>query len=136
MRLAVLKSDSIGALASSLCLIHCLVTPIIFVAQACTDSCCADTPTWWSMLDYLFLIISFFAVYRSTSTTSKEYMKYALWGSWLLLFTMILNEKAEFLPLPESLTYVAAAALVLLHLYNLKFCNCASETDKCCIKNE
>lgn len=136
VKLVLFKSDTIGAAASLLCLLHCLATPIIFMAQACTDSCCTDSPTWWNFIDFFFLLISFFAVYRSTQTTSKEYMKYALWISWLVLFVTILNEKAEVFPLPESLTYFAAIALVLLHLYNMKYCNCNDETKECCIHNE
>ena len=59
MKLAINNSDSIGALASTLCLIHCLATPFIFVVQSCAASCCASAPAWWVFFDYLFLTISF-----------------------------------------------------------------------------
>jgi len=57
-------------------------------------------------------------------------VKYALWISWVVLFITILNEKLNWIPLPEVMIYVAAFALVVLHLYNLKYCQC--KTDKCC----
>ena len=49
--------DSIGIIASTLCTIHCIVTQFIFIARACTATCCSDAPLWWLMIDYLFLII-------------------------------------------------------------------------------
>lgn len=33
------KSDLFGVLASSLCMVHCLVTPLFFVVQASTIQC-------------------------------------------------------------------------------------------------
>ena len=38
------KADLFGVLASSLCMVHCLATPLIFVVQACTQSCCEAGP--------------------------------------------------------------------------------------------
>ena len=63
-----INSDLIGVLASTLCTIHCLVTPFIFLASTCARDCCNGAPTWWLWIDYGFLIISFFAVYQSTKT--------------------------------------------------------------------
>ena len=83
------RSDIVGAVASSLCFIHCLATPFIFVAQSCSTTCCESSPIWWSGIDYLFLTISFFAVYWSVQTTSKGWMKYALCISWVFLLLII-----------------------------------------------
>lgn len=130
MKLALHKSDVVGVLASALCLLHCLATPFIFIAQACSVSCCDSAPAWWKWLDYFFLVISFFAVYRSTQTTSSNLMKPVLWISWGALFVMIINENLKLLPLPKSVTYIVAIALAVLHLYNLNYCQC--KTDKCC----
>ena len=129
-----IKPDSLGAMASSLCLLHCIATPFLFIAQACSASCSEVAPVWWQWIDYLFLAISFFAVYQSTKTTSKLFMKPALWISWVLLFIVIINEKIHWLPLPEGTIYVAAIILVSLHLYNLKYCQC--KTDNCCVNHE
>ena len=72
------KPDSIGVIASTLCLIHCIATPLIFIAQSCSITHYNSVPTWWGYIDYLFLIISFFAVYRSTKITSLKWIKPAL----------------------------------------------------------
>ncbi|WP_353778379.1 MerC family mercury resistance protein [Winogradskyella sp. 3972H.M.0a.05] len=132
-RLAI-RSDSLGAMASGLCLLHCIATPLLFIAQTCSASCSEAAPIWWQWIDYIFLSISFFAVYHSARTTSSEIMKVALWVSWSFLFVVILNEKLQWLPLPGATIYVAALILVALHLYNLKFCQC--KTDNCCTNHE
>jgi len=130
MILKIKKPDSIGAIASTLCLIHCVATPFIFIAQSCTMTCCDGAPSWWKFIDYFFLVISFFAVYRSTQTTSNKWIKAALWFSWFTMFIIIINEKAAWFPLNEKAIYLPALALILLHLYNKKYCQC--NTTKCC----
>lgn len=126
------KSDLWGALASGLCLVHCLVTPLIFVAKACSVSCCksGSTPAWWGAIDYAFIIISFFAIFWSVKTTSKSWMKYALWASWAALCFVLVNEKMSWIPLSEQMIYIPSIGLILLHIYNLKYCRC--KEDSCC----
>lgn len=133
MKITILKPDTLGATASTICLIHCVATPFIFLAHVTTGCCNTSVPLWWQSVDYIFLLISFFAVYRSTKNTSKKIMKPALWVSWTLLFGVIINEKFEFIHIPEYLHYVPALALILLHIYNLKFCQC--NNNSCCINN-
>ncbi|WP_405604942.1 MerC domain-containing protein [Polaribacter sp. Asnod1-A03] len=124
------KSDSIGAISSILCLIHCVSTPFIFLAQSSLLNCCNEVPSWWKLIDYFFLVISFIAIFRSTKTTSKSWIKPALWVSWGVLFVVIINEKIELLSLSENIIYIPAFSLIGLHLYNRKYCQC--NTDKCC----
>lgn len=132
MKLVLKKPDTYGAIASTLCMLHCFATPLLFIAHASSKNHNGMAPTWWRSLDYLFLIISFFAVYRSTKTTTKKMMKSALWISWVALFIVIMNEKLELLHLPEFVTYIIAAILIIVHLYNLNYCQC--KNDKCCTK--
>lgn len=129
-----ISSDILGAMSSGLCLIHCLATPFIFIAQSCTaaSSCCDNAPIAWSMIDYFFIAISFFAVRWSTKTTSKNWIKYALWISWVTTFIMILNERMDIFSVPRLGFYIPALALVILHLYNRKYCQCYD--DACCIQ--
>lgn len=126
------NSDKLGMLASSLCLIHCIATPFLFLAH--TASHAADhhvsKPLWWKSMDFIFLALSFIAVYRSTQTTSRPIMKYLFWSLWGILFASILNEKLELIHLGESIIYVVTLSLVALHFYNQKYCKCDDE--KCC----
>lgn len=123
------KSDSIGALASGLCLLHCIATPFLFVIQPISVQS-ESAPIWWKSLDYVFLLISFFAVYWSAKNSSRNWVKYALWISWTLLTLAIINEKLELFHLGELVVYIPAISLISLHFYNRKYCQCADET--CC----
>lgn len=118
------KSDSIGAVLGSLCLVHCIATPFLFVAQACTSSCCNDTPVWWQSIDYIFLAMSFFAVYYSGLKSNSRLIKIALWMSWMALFITVMNEKLGFVDISEMFKHMSALLLVTLHVYNLKYCQC------------
>ena len=134
MKLTIKNSDSVGAMASTLCMIHCLLTPFIFVVQSCTATCCASAPAWWVTFDYLFLVISFFAIFKSTQTTRSNAMKYALWTFWFLLLSLILNESLEVILLTKNILYFVAISLACLHIYNLKYCQCSES--KCCVNHE
>lgn len=124
------NSNIIGASASTLCLIHCLATPFLFAAHAGHVHGHHEHPFWWGTLDIIFIIISFFAVYWSAKHSSKKWMQYALWISWVLLCFVIVNEKLGLVHLIEEIIYIPSLALVGLHLYNRKYCQCGDEA--CC----
>lgn len=133
VKLVIEKSDIFGAIASTLCVVHCLATPLLFIAHSCNLHGCAATPFWWKSLDYLFLTISFFAVNQSTKNTSKSFMKPILWSLWTSLFLLILNEKIKLVAIPETIIHINAITLAFFHIYNLKFCQC--KTNSCCTQN-
>jgi len=127
-----IKSDMLGAVASGLCVIHCIATPFLFVVQSCSiNKCCDSSPAWWSSIDYLFIGITFFAVFYSSRNTSKRWMKYALYGAWMALSFFMLNEKIGLLHLSAWWKYISAIAMISVHLYNLKYCQCSEGA--CCI---
>ena len=127
---SVILPDRIGIIASSLCMVHCIATPFLFLAGSSAAIHTDTSPEWWHWMDYLFLFISFIAVWQTSKTSSKNWVKYALWSSWLLLFAAIMNEKLALLSLPEITIYIPAIALVVFHFYNLKNCQCSKEG--CC----
>lgn len=129
-KITLQKPDTIGALASTLCLIHCLLTPLLFLSHHSITDHHHTAPVWWKSLDFLFLGISFIAVYRSTQTSSKPMMKYFLWSSWILLASLIFNEKMGVFEIPEYVMTISAITLAVLHIYNLKYCQCDDE--RCC----
>lgn len=116
------NSDTIGMLASGLCLVHCLLTPLFFVAHTGSLLLKDTHPLWWNSLDVIFLGFSFIAIRRSIKVTSKSYMKYAFGISWFFLFVIVINEKLSLISLPEETIYVVSLVLVALHFYNLKLC--------------
>lgn len=124
------KSDLFGAFASSLCMVHCLATPLIFVVQASTTRCSEVGPLWWRTLDYLFLVVSIIAIHQSAKMTTLSWMPKAMYAGWGVLAFLIINESFHALPIPHILVYIPAFSLVFLHLYNRKYCRCA--TEECC----
>ncbi len=130
----IAKSDVLGAVASGLCALHCIATPFLFIAQSCSTTgtgCCGSSPTWWSSIDYLFIGITFFAVYQSGKNSTKSWLKYALFAIWGMLSFLVLNEKVIFLDISHSWKYLMAFGLISLHMYNLKYCQCSEES--CCV---
>ena len=93
LKLISLKPDIFGAVASTLCVVHCILTPFLFLSNGAIYTKLNKTTFLWSNMDFIFILISFLAIYRSSQTTSKAFMKYALWTSWTCLFSLILNEK-------------------------------------------
>ena len=132
LKLISLKPDIFGAVASTLCVVHCILTPFLFLSNGAIYTKLNKTTFLWSNMDFIFILISFLAIYRSSQTTSKAFMKYALWISWTCLFSLILNEKIFLFSIPGYLTYIFALSLASFHIYNLKFCQCKSEN--CCAK--
>jgi len=113
------KEDLIGASASLLCLIHCLATPFVFLVKSSAAVCCSETPTWWQAMDYIFLVVAFFAVVHVTNNQrSKEWMKFSLVVSWLGLLLVTLNSTYFLFHITIELAYIPAISLVCLHLYN------------------
>lgn len=134
MNITINRPDSLGALAGMLCMLHCFATPFLIIALAGSASLTEEAPAWWISINYIFLIVAFFAVLRSTQTTSRGFMKPLFWASWIVLSFVIVNEQFGWLALPELVTYAAATFLVGLHLYNRRYCQC--KTDTCCVENE
>lgn len=125
------KSDILGTLSSTLCLLHCVATPFLFLAQAGSAAFTESPPTWWKFMDYFFLALSFIAIQWTAKTTTIKWLVSMLWLSWLALATILLNEKLELIALPEAAIFLPAIALAMLHLYNRKYCKC--NADKCCV---
>ena len=115
------STDFYGIITASLCLLHCISTPLIIISSSYLISEFSMLHTFWKGLDYVFISISFFLVYFSAQFTKLKMMKFLFWGSWFILFVLIINEKTEYIQLSEYLTYLAASILSLLHFYNLKY---------------
>lgn len=116
------NSDLFGVLTCSMCLIHCISTPLILISFSSLNTKLSMSYSWWSNLDYVFLIISFLLVHISAQTTRIKIMKFFFWLSWFSLFLVIINEKTELYEFSEYLIYLITTGLSLLHLFNLKYC--------------
>ena len=97
-----ISPDTVGAFASGLCMIHCLATPIFFIASACSSSCCNASPLWWQWVDYVFLGISFIAIRTASKSSTKQWVIQGLWINWSTLFFLIVNAKLGWFQLVEN----------------------------------
>ena len=134
LRFSINKSDTIGICASTLCMIHCIATPFIFLATAttCSQSCCSAAPGWYQWLDYFFIFISFFAVLQSSKSSTSDMVKYGLWISWFGLFFVIINANIfQWFYLSNNIKFIPSFLIIGFHLYNLRYGQCAI-SDDCC----
>ena len=126
------SSDILGAFASGLCAIHCAITPLFFAARPILESTHAGHHHgngFWSSLDYIFLVLSFFAVWFSARHTSKKALKWILWLAWLVFAVGLFSELFHFSS-GIWLMYTGSFALVIAHIQNYRFCKRCKE-DSC-----
>ena len=71
MKIIDINSDHIGVTSSSLCILHCLFTPFLFLSQSTSVTLTQEIPFLWQSLNYVFLLISFLAIYH----TVKKFYK-------------------------------------------------------------
>jgi hypothetical protein len=93
------------------------VVPVLFLLKdSWSDSHLpAQLPGWWELLDYVFLVVSFLAVYHSAGHTGSRYIKLSLWIFWLFLAaSVILGSNMHWL------AYIASAGLVATHFLNIR----------------
>lgn len=121
---SIQNNDIYGIIVCTLCVLHCFATPLIFFSVAASNDNNISPPFLWKNLDYLFLAISLFIVYKSAKNTTKSIMKYILGISWLVLFLVISNEKIDVFHIPEFITYITSINLAVVHLYNYRYCRC------------
>lgn len=119
-------SNLLGAAASGLCAIHCAATPFIFAAKPLIEQVYdghehAHGSPLWAAFDYIFLVLSFVAVWYSTRYTNHRNLKRLLWLGWVVFAAGILFE-AFHLPYGHWLMYGGSFALVVTHLANYRHC--------------
>jgi hypothetical protein len=106
------KADVVGIIASSLCLLHCIATPLLLAMGAAFFT--------HPIITYLFLVVSFFAIYKSSQKPTHTIIRWLLWlhfGGYLL--AVVLHET---LHTPEVFSYVFATLIILTHVSNIAYC--------------
>ncbi|GAB2601555.1 MerC domain-containing protein [Spirosoma areae] len=110
------KADYIGITGSMLCIIHCLLTPILLLTSSVLQN--STLRIGFLSLDYVFIGVNIIAVYFATRHYAPPLIRKSLWG-FLGLFTvaLLLEDTA---PVFEYLAYTASAGLVVSHLMNIR----------------
>ena len=130
MKLIIRNSDRIGVVSSGLCMLHCFATPFLFLSQSSLIFISVDFTLTWFILNYVFLFISFIAIYHSVKNSTNRFIRIFLYLFWVVLSGLIINESLELFSIPEAATYFSASSLICLHIYNLRYCRCDDEG--CC----
>lgn len=121
-------SDSLGASASILCAIHCAATPLLFLAKPILDGAESHGGfSLWGALDWVFLVLSFGAVWYSAKYTTHKSVPMLLWIFWATFAIGILSEAAGIGAL-SWLVYFGSIALAITHIVNFRYSrSCAHE---------
>ncbi|MEY3416892.1 MAG: hypothetical protein RL711_897 [Bacteroidota bacterium] len=114
------KADLIGILSSSICLVHCVATPLLiaFGAGFITNP----------FFKYLFLIISFVSIFKATENITSKKISLLLWISfWGFLFSTLFQEEYEWL---HYSGYLFAILIIIGHILNIKHCSECSKQNE------
>ncbi|MFD1142234.1 MerC domain-containing protein [Larkinella insperata] len=110
------KADYIGISGSILCIVHCLITPILLVSSSFLAN--DAVRVGFLSLDYVFIGVNVLAVYFATRHFTTPAVKIGLWF-FLSVFAVaiLLEEVSETF---EYVGYAASLSLVLTHLTNIR----------------
>jgi hypothetical protein len=125
-------SDILGVMASGLCAIHCAITPVFFLARPLLEHSTdahGDGHGFWSLLDYVFLVVSLVAVWYSSKHTTHKNIKWILWSAWIVFATGLGSEIFSF-QYGIWLMYAGSVALIIAHIKNYRFCKKCKIEDK------
>ena len=102
--------DYIGISAAVLCLIHCIVFPLLMIIPMGIS----HNP----LIDLIFLIVGIAVVFRITKSTASLWLKVLFWSSVAVIAVSILLELIFHIHF--ELIYIGAIGLITAHLINFK----------------
>jgi hypothetical protein len=112
--------DYFGILASGLCIVHCIATPVLMAIYFKNANEAGE-----SLLDIAFLTGSFVAVYYSTRHHTSRRIPALLWFFFAAFsFSILFEDDFSF---TEPLGYFAATGLVFSHIANIRHCRKCSK---------
>lgn len=114
MPLSKFKADTLGIVSALLCLIHCLLLPVLVMGGIMSD--------YWSehtqWMDFLFIFLAIAAVYFASRNTRQSNLKYWMWGSaFWFAFSILLHDVYQ--PAVVS-SAMASLVLVITHMINFR----------------
>lgn len=110
------KADYIGITGSVLCIIHCLITPVLLLTSSVFQN--SALRVGYLSLDYIFIGVNIVAVYFATRHYAPQTIKRSLWGFLILFSIALLLEDTA--PVFQYIAYAASAGLVITHLFNIR----------------
>ncbi|GAB3174480.1 MerC domain-containing protein [Telluribacter humicola] len=112
------RADYVGIAGSLLCIVHCLLTPVLAVGSSLTVE--HHVVAGFLHLDYLFILVNGLAVYYATRDHKFPLVKGLLWLAFgLFAVSLLLEGKGDMF---VWLGYVGSGLLVAGHAINLLLC--------------
>ena len=112
-------ADWLGILSASLCIVHCLILPLILVAGIVSKSSYPE----WEWLDYIFILLAWIGVYGASRHHSGSLINRALWANVLVFsLSLLLHEYfgwALYVSLASSLCMIVLHALHFRKLHRV-----------------
>ena len=106
------RADLIGVGGSILCIVHCLVLPVLVLTGAW-----AGSEGHWESLDYFFILLAVLAVYFSVRDLAHPLIRLGLWLSWVGFSVSILLHEAY----PKALYASLGFSLVLMLFHGASY---------------
>ncbi|MCJ7936271.1 MAG: MerC domain-containing protein [Chryseobacterium sp.] len=102
--------DTIGISAAFLCLIHCIIFPLLLIIPLGIS----HNP----YVDLAFLMIGAAVVFRVTRQVASRWLKWLFWGSVSLISVSVMTDLIFDVHLP--FIYAGAVGLITGHIINFK----------------
>ncbi len=106
------KADLIGVFNSSICVAHCLATPILIGFGANY----LESP----FFSYAFIAIALFSIYKATKNCSNKKIIGYLWLSFFGFAASLILEDVWFGF--EYIGYAFSALIIIAHILNIRHC--------------
>ena len=134
--LSSIHSDRLGILSAGICLIHCILTPLLFGTYIQTEGFGGKLMNQAHQfahsgfqVDYVFLAIGLVAVMLSSRHTAHKWIKALMWGSYgILLLSVISNHSSGIF---FWSLYAASLSLIVAHIINLHQALKAKTSSRC-----
>lgn len=114
------RSDILGAASSALCIVHCIISPLIFAVAPFIGY--SDSVTnhdhgkgMWDFMDVIFLILGLIAV--QFTKVKFGIIKKILWASWFVLAMGLGLDRLGSQP-GHFLMYTGSSGLIFTHIIN------------------
>lgn len=115
------QADILGMFSAILCIIHCLLVPILLIAGLASGSFSG----LWEYLDWLFIALAWTAVYTATRHETNRRLARFMWITVSVFsITLLLHEHWV---LALYLSMVSSAVLASLHFIHFQKKHIASE---------
>jgi hypothetical protein len=114
------RADILGAISSAVCLLHCLLMPLVVNAHGLVHTygnttAGAHLHAGLALVDYLFVLLAIGSVYFSTQYTKEKTITIGLWISAIVFSIGIILH--PFWIFANWVSYSGSVVLIGLHLY-------------------